>query len=95
MRDYYVYILASFSRALYVGVTNDLERRVFQHREPNSSKFTGRYRISRLVYVETFADPREAIAREKQLKNWRREKKVALIEESNPGWRDLSDGWFR
>ena len=94
MRAYYDYILASFSRALYVGVTNDLERQILQHREQNPSNFTGRYRITRLVLCETFADPREAIAREKQLKNWRREKKVALIEAANPGWRDLSEGWF-
>ena len=95
MRTYYVYILASFSRSLYVGVTNDLERRLQQHREQGPSKFIGRYRITRLVHCETFADPRDAIAREKQIKNWRREKKIALIEEANAQWHDLSDGWFK
>jgi putative endonuclease len=94
LRDYYVYILASESGVLYVGITNDLEHRIWQHRQPDPSRFTSRYNVNQLVYYETFADPREAIAREKQLKNWRREKKVALIARENPEWRDLSEGWF-
>jgi putative endonuclease len=67
VRDYYVYITASTSRVLYIGVTNDLARRVFEHRHGDETSFTGRYHISLLVYVETFANPRDAIAREKQL----------------------------
>jgi putative endonuclease len=94
MRDYYVYILASASRTLYIGVTNNLETRVQQHRQPHPTSFTSRYNTHRLVYHETFAGPRDAIAREKQIKGWLRAKKIALIEETNPEWRDLSDGWF-
>jgi putative endonuclease len=92
--DYYVSIMASITRTLYVGVTNNLERRVYQQRQPDPTSFTSRYRVTRLVYCEAFADPRDAIAREKQLKDWRREKKVVLIERMNPDWHDLSDGWF-
>jgi putative endonuclease len=93
-KEYYVYILVSVSCVLYVGVTNNLEHRVWEHRQPHPSSFTHRYSVNRLVYCESFPNPRDAIAREKQFKNWRREKKVALIEGSNPDWRDLSDGWF-
>jgi putative endonuclease len=94
MRDYYVYILASASRTLYIGVTNDLEGRVQQHRQPHPSSFTSRYNVTRLVYCETFANPGDAIAREKQLKGWVRAKKIALIDGMNPEWLDLSDAWF-
>jgi putative endonuclease len=93
VRDYYVYITASVSRVLYIGVTNDLERRLFEHRQADQTSFTGRYHVNRLVYVEAFASPRDAIVREKQIKRWGREKKTALIEHANPEWRDLSDGW--
>jgi putative endonuclease len=89
-RPYFVYILASRSRNLYVGVTDNLERRVWQHREGLIPGFTTRYRIHRLVYYEMLDDPRAAIAREKQIKGWRREKKVTLIEGKNPTWEDLS-----
>ena len=89
MRTFYVYILASRSRTLYVGVTNDLVRRLAQHRA-TASEFSARYRCSRLVFVEAALDVRAAIAREKQLKRWRREKKIALIEAQNPAWDDLS-----
>ena len=89
---YTVYLLASRSRALYVGVTNDLARRLAEHRE--GSGYTARYRIDRLVYHEAHASARDAIAREKQIKAWRREKKVALIERENPGWRDLAWGRY-
>jgi putative endonuclease len=89
MRTYWTYILASRSRRLYIGVTNNLLRRLHQHRtEP--SGFCARYRTVRLVYFESASSPRDAIAREKQLKGWRREKKVALIEEWNAGWLDLA-----
>ena len=90
-KQFYVYILASRSRALYVGVTNNLPRRMAQHQRKTMPGFTAKYRIYRLIHVEPFADVRYAIAREKQLKSWRREKKVTLIECSNPTRSDLSD----
>jgi len=86
--QFYVYLLASRSRALYIGVTNDIARRVAEHRA-GLSVHTARYHIDRLVRVEAYPSPRDAIAREKQLKGWRREKKVALVETDNPAWRDL------
>ncbi|MFI5351878.1 MAG: GIY-YIG nuclease family protein [Candidatus Binatales bacterium] len=89
-RSYYVYILASLSRTLYIGVTNDLERRVLEHVEELTPGFTSKYHIKRLVYFEEFGDIEAAIAREKQLKGWRREKKTRLIESMNPKWNDLS-----
>jgi putative endonuclease len=94
MREYFVYILASRSRVLYVGVTNDLARRIWEHRNKEASGFTSQYNVTRLVHCETFPTARQAIAREKQLKGWRRDKKVALIESANPEWRDLADGWY-
>jgi putative endonuclease len=93
VKHYYVYILASVSRALYNGVTNDLLRRIAQHRAGEGSKHTAKYNIHRLVHVETTNDIRDAIAREKQLKSWSRRKKVELIESTNPEWRDLSQEW--
>jgi putative endonuclease len=93
VRDYYVYILASASGVLYIGVTNDLTRRVFEHREKLVPGFTGRYNVTRLVYFEWFAGIHDAIAREKQLKGWRREKKLELIKKTNPQWNDLSRLW--
>jgi putative endonuclease len=90
-KTYFVYILASGHHGtLYIGVTNDLRNRIEQHRSGHGSKFVSKYRIYRLVYVETFASPLEAIAREKQLKNWRRDWKIELIEKENLAWRDLS-----
>ena len=90
MREYYVYIMASRRRVLYVGVTNDLARRVDEHKQKKNAGFTARYNVNRLVYFEEYGDIREAIAREKQIKSWRRSKKVALIELLNPKWRDLA-----
>jgi len=87
---YFVYLLASQSRALYIGVTNSLERRINEHKQKLIPSFTSDYNISRLVYFEEFGDIRDAIAREKQLKSWRREKKTALIEKENPAWDDLA-----
>lgn len=92
MRDhnYYVYILASdFIGTLYIGVTNDLERRVSEHRQKLVPGFTARHDITRLVYYELFTSIDAAIEREKKLKKWRRAWKIKLIEETNPGWRDL------
>jgi len=94
MRTYYVYIMASRSRVLYTGVTNDLGRRVHQHKRSLTPGFTSRYHIKRLVYFEEFGDVRDAIAREKQLKGWVRSRKVRLIEQKNPTWEDLADILF-
>jgi putative endonuclease len=93
-RPCYVYILANRWRTLYVGVTNDIIRRLDQHRSGSVVGFTQRYDIDRLVHLETSGSPRDAIAREKQIKSWSRRKKIALIEESNPGWADLAAHWF-
>ena len=90
MRQYYVYILSSRSRQVYVGVTSDLLARLSQHRQ-GLHGFTSRYRISRLVYYEIATEPIVAIAREKQIKGLRRSKKVALITALNPAWNDLSE----
>jgi putative endonuclease len=90
MRRYFVYILSSVSRTLYIGVTNDIERRVREHKQGLVPGFAAKYRISRLVYVEETTDVRAAIAREKQIKAWRRAKKIELIESVNPDWKDLS-----
>lgn len=93
MRDHSVYIMANHSRMLYVGVTNDLERRVSEHRLKLVAGYTRRYNMTRLVYYESTPDVRDAIAREKEIKGWRRAKKVALIQSMNPRWRDLSEDW--
>jgi putative endonuclease len=93
-RRFYVYILSNRSRRLYVGVTNDLRRRVWQHRMKEADSFTRDYNITMLVYFEEFGRADDAIAREKQLKNWRRDKKVWLIERENPNWLDLAHDWF-
>ncbi|HTV66411.1 MAG TPA: GIY-YIG nuclease family protein [Bryocella sp.] len=93
-RNYYVYILASRSRTLYVGVTSDLILRTRQHRDGSFGGFTSKYNVNRLVHYERFAWIGEAIAREKQVKCWRREKKIWLIERENPTWEDLADEWL-
>ena len=93
MRSYWVYIVASRSRRLYIGVTSDLQRRLAQHKEKTIDGFTKRYNIDRLVHFEETTDIHSALAREKQIKGWRREKKVLLIEEKNPLWGDLSVSW--
>jgi len=92
-KQYYVYLMASKSHVLYVGLTNDLQRRVEQHKQKLVEGFTARYNITRLVYYEVTNDVHVALAREKEIKGWRRSKKVALIESVNPTWRDLSDDW--
>ena len=88
-KSYGVYILASRTRVLYIGVTNDLERRAAEHRSGEGGAFTRRYRVHQLVYAEEYPDVNDAIAREKELKGWTRAKKVALIERMNSRWRDL------
>jgi putative endonuclease len=89
-KTYTVYILASRSRSLYTGVTGDLQRRMLEHRQGLIPGFTSRYRIFRLVHLESFGDIRDAIAREKEIKGWRREKKIRLIEHKNATWEDLA-----
>ena len=94
MRDYYVYIMTNKSGTLYVGMTNSLERRVWEHKQGCVDGFTKRYAITRLVYHEAIPDVWDAIAREKQIKAWRRSKKLALIRSVNPRWRDVAEGWY-
>ena len=93
-KTYAVYIIASRSHALYVGVTGDLLRRMFEHRTHAVPGHTSRYRITRLVHFEQTSDVHAALAREKEIKDWRRSKKVALIEADNPTWEDLAAEWF-
>jgi putative endonuclease len=90
----FVYILASRSATLYVGVCRDLVRRVWTHRQLKPGSFTARYRVTRLVSFEQSERMISAIEREKQLKKWGRARKIALIEQVNPEWRDLAAGWF-
>jgi putative endonuclease len=93
MKHYFVYIMSSSSGTLYIGMTNDLARRVYQHKSKAIEGFTKKYGVTRLVDFETHNDVHVAIAREKQLKHWRRSKKIALIESLNPTWSDLSEEW--
>jgi putative endonuclease len=88
---YYVYILSSVTKTLYIGVTNDIARRMQEHKEGLIPGFTQKYKVDRLVYLEQTEDVKAAITREKQFKNWRREKKEALINSANPSWNDLSE----
>jgi len=91
-RSYYVYLLSNWNnRVLYVGVTNDLERRVYEHREKLIEGFTRKYNVTKLVYFEETPDVLAAIAREKEIKKWRREKKNRLLNMMNPEWRDLAE----
>ena len=92
-RRYFVYILASKSRRIYTGVTNNLLRRILQHKRGEIEGFTQRYKINRLVYYEQFQYVENAIHREKVIKGWLREKKIALIERDNPTWDDLAEDW--
>ena len=94
MKEYYVYIMTNGVRTLYIGVTNDLMRRVFEHKEKLVEGFTKKYNITMLIYYEATSDVQAAIAREKQLKSWRRSKKISLIESSNPQWKDFSLEWY-
>jgi putative endonuclease len=94
VKTYWVYIMTTRSGTLYAGVTSDLARRVYEHRNRLVSSFTSRYNIDRLVHAESFAEARDAIAREKQIKGWVRSRKLALITDTNPHWRDLGEEWF-
>jgi len=91
-KQYYVYMMANkYNTVLYTGVTNDLMRRVWEHKEGRGGGFTSRYNVTKLVYYEACGDVRTAIAREKQIKAGSRQKKEALVNEVNPEWRDLYD----
>jgi len=93
-RTFYIYILASESRELYIGITNNLIRRVAEHREgADPYRYVFRHATARLVHVEAAGQARDAIRREQQLKGWTRRKKLALIERTNPAWEDLAAGW--
>ncbi len=94
MNEYYVYIMSSFSYVLYTGVTGDLMARVYEHKNKVNKGFTSKYLVNSLVYFETTDDIGAAITREKQIKGWTREKKINLILSANPGWKDLSEGWY-
>ena len=96
MKAFYVYMITNRSRVvLYTGVTNSLMRRVWQHQNGEIEGFTKSYKVDRLVYYERFNDPRDAIAREKEIKGWRRSKKNELVETKNPNWADLSPMLFQ
>ena len=93
MNEYYVYMMANKSRTLYTGVTNDLERRVDEHKSKCTPGFTSKYNITQLIWYDQFGDIHKAIEYEKRIKGWSRAKKIALIESKNPKWQDLSDDW--
>ena len=93
-KTFYVYIMASKTGTLYVGMANNIKRRVYEHKHHLIPGFTDKYQVERLLYVETIDDPFSAIKREKQIKAWRREKKVSLIDSINPQWNDLSEDWY-
>jgi putative endonuclease len=94
MKAYFVYIMTNRSRTLYTGVTNDLVRRVQEHKQKLIPGFTKKYNITKLVYFEQTNDIQAAIQREKQIKGWLRAKKIALIESINPQWEDLGADWY-
>ena len=94
-KEYYVYIMTNRSRTLYTGVTNDLMRRVHEHKSKLDPKsFTSKYNIQFLVYYEATSSIHVALEREKQIKGWLRKKKIALIDSMNPDWKDLSEEWY-
>ncbi len=93
-RRYYVYLLTNWnSKVMYVGVTNNLERRLYEHKNKLVKGFTEKYNVNKLVYFEETQDITAAIDREKEIKKWRREKKNQLVNRMNPNWKDLSSGW--
>jgi putative endonuclease len=92
---WYVYILSSLSGTLYVGMTDNLVHRMGEHRQGLIEGFTKKYKVSRLMYFETFRDPRKAAMREKQIKGYRRQKKIAVFTPGNPNWKDLTEEIYR
>jgi putative endonuclease len=95
MKSYYVYILANNGKMLYTGVTSNLEKRVYEHKHHLVNGYSKKYNINKLVYFEETKDVHAAIEREKQIKGWLRQKKIALIESVNPEWRDLAENNFQ
>ncbi|MCH8186067.1 MAG: GIY-YIG nuclease family protein [Chloroflexi bacterium] len=93
MAQYYVYIMTNATRTLYIGVTNDLLKRVYEHKGKLTGGFTKKYNVTWLAYYEVTTDVYTALTREKQLKKWSRGKKVALIQSMNPRWKDLAQDW--
>ena len=93
-RQFFVYIMSNRSRTLYIGMTNNLVRRVYEHLHPQGDSFTARYHLTRLIYAESFNNVLDAITYEKQLKGWTRARKLELIEAHNPEWRDLAEEWL-
>ena len=92
--NYYVYILMNWNnKVIYVGVTNNLERRLYEHKNGLYKGFTKKYNIKKLVYYEWYNDIKEAISREKEIKGWKRYKKNLLVESNNPDWKDISENW--
>jgi putative endonuclease len=94
MKQYYVYIMTNRSKTFYTGVTNNVIRRVYEHKNKMIDGFTKKYNLTNLVYFEETGDILSAITREKQIKGWLRKKKIVLIESVNPEWEDLSERWF-
>jgi len=94
MKKYCIYIMTNQSKTLYVGVTGNLERRIFEHKNGLIDGFTKQYKMHILIYFEEFSDPRSAILREKEIKGWVRKKKLDLINSMNPEWNDLANDWF-
>ncbi len=94
MKTFFFYIMSSKTATLYTGFTNDIKKRVYEHKNHLIPGFTDKYNVVRLVYVETFGDALSAIAREKQIKRWRQEKKISLIESTNPKLLDLAADWY-
>jgi len=92
--QYYVYIMTNKSGTPYVGMTNNIKKRIYDHKEKLIPGFTKKYNINRLVYFEAFGGVHSAIAREKTIKGWLRKKKIELVNKSNPTWKDLSQDWY-
>jgi putative endonuclease len=92
--QYHVYLMTSKSGTLYVGMTNNTEKMIYEHKNKLISGFAKKYNITRLVHFETFGDVRSAIGREKAIKGWLRKKKIQLVSENNPEWKDLSQNWY-
>jgi len=93
-KTYCVYIMGSITGTLYIGMSSDLYKRVFMHKSHRLESFSAQYEVDRLLYVESYDDVHKAIAREKQLKGWRRDRKIALFERVNPHWVDLAKDWY-
>ena len=95
MKNYYVYLLTNWNnKVMYVGMTNNLERRVYEHKNKLVNGFTKKYNVNKLVYFEESSDVNAVLSREKEIKKWRREKKDNLVLSSNPEWKDLSEEWY-